>query len=157
VTRGLAKRLKFMNIDRIAGDVNRLLDEIIETIPDLDTPHPLNSKDARAARTVSRDFLVRLIHATEELPDLEDFGFLRPEEAREVLQFIDAFRPIADRLAVLLKTLNHTMAARKAKIAIAAMNTYMMAKRYARRPQNAALSLHVERLRQALGRTNRKR
>jgi hypothetical protein len=149
--------MKFMSTDAIAADVNRLIDEIIATIPDLESPHPLNSKDARAARTVSRDFLIRLIDATEELPDLEEFGFLHPEEAREVLQFIDAFRPIADRLEVLLKTLKHTMAARKAKIAIAAMNTYMMAKRYARKRQNAALSPHVENLRHALGRTNVKR
>jgi hypothetical protein len=77
-----------------------------------------------------------------------------PEQARAVMQFIDAFRLVARRLAMLAAKLNFTMASRKAKIGIAAMNTYMIAKRHARNLKNAAVGAPVNQLRHALGRKN---
>ena len=71
-----------------------------------------------------------------------------------VLQFNDAFRPVARRLVTLARRLNFTMASRKAKIVIGAMNTYMMAKRFARKPANAAMGAPVDKLRHLLGRKN---
>jgi hypothetical protein len=61
---------------------------------------------------------------------------------------------VARRLVTLARRLNFTMAPRKAKIAIGAMNTYMLAKRFARKPANAVMGAHLDKLRHLLGRKN---
>jgi len=87
-------------------------------------------------------------------PDWKSLGLFDADEAQAVLQFNDAFRPVARRLMTLARRINFTMASRKAKIAIGAMNTYMMAKRFARKPANAEMGAHLDKLRRLLGRKN---
>src|SRR3954451_3011616 len=60
-------------------------------------------------------------------------------EARETLQFLDAFRPIADQIAALLAAVNHTMEARKARVVDAGLRTYAVAKALARDEESAEL------------------
>lgn len=138
----------------LAARVDALIDEIEAIIPDLETPHPSRSGNARAARTVSRAFILAMIADIGHEPDWQSLGLFDAEEAQAVLQFNDAFRPVARRLVMLARRLNFTMASRKAKIAIGAMNTYMMARRFARKPANAAMGASVDRLRHLLGRKN---
>jgi hypothetical protein len=45
------------------------------------------------------------------MPDLQDLGTFDTREARATLQFNDAFRKVAKRLAALLKSVNYTMEA----------------------------------------------
>jgi hypothetical protein len=138
----------------LAARVEALVEEIETIIPALETLHPSKAGHARAAHTVSRDFLSAMIAAVEQEPDWRQLGLFDAEEARKVLQFNDAFRPVAQRIVTLARRLNLTMATRKAKIAVGAMNTYMMAKRYARRRGNAAMRARLEKLRLLLGRKN---
>jgi hypothetical protein len=140
--------------ERLAAKVGALIDEIEAIIPDLEAPHPRKSGHGRAARTVSRAFILMMLAAIEDEPDWQSLGYFDPEQARAVMQFIDAFRPVARRLAMLAAKLNFTMASRKANIAIAAMNTYRTAKCYARNLKNAAMGAPVNQLRHALGRKN---
>jgi hypothetical protein len=140
--------------DLLAARVDGLIDEIEAIIPDLETPHPSRSGNARAARTVSRAFILAMIADIEHEPDWQSLGLFDAEEAQAVLQFNDAFRPVARRLVTLARRINFTMASRNAKIAIGAMNTYMMAKRFARKPANAAMGAHLDKLRRLLGRKN---
>jgi len=140
--------------DRLAARVDALIDEIEAIIPGLETPHPSRSGNARAARTVSRAFLLAMIGYIGDEPDWQSLGFFDADDAQGVLQFNDAFRPVARRLITLARRLNFTMASRQAKIAIGAMNTYMMAQRFARRPANAAMGAPVDNLRRLLGRKN---
>ncbi|HKS21617.1 MAG TPA: hypothetical protein VJZ76_02375 [Thermoanaerobaculia bacterium] len=140
--------------DRLAARVEALLGRIEAIVPGLETPHPAKSGDARAARTVSRPFIQSMIAGVEDHPDWEELGFFDPAEAQAALQFDDAFKPVARRLIMLAAKINFTIASRKAKVAIGAMNTYMMARRFARRRVNAAMSLRVEMLRRELGRKN---
>jgi hypothetical protein len=141
--------------ERLAARVDALIDEIEAIIPDLETPHPAKAGGARAARTVSRDFLLAMIASVENEPEWRRLGFFDPEVAQAVLQFNDAFRPVARRLVILARRINFTRASRRAKISVAAMNTYMMVKRFARRPANAAMRASVDHLRRLLGRKNK--
>lgn len=106
-------------------------------------------------RTVSREFIASMIAAVEAMPELQSVRTFDPEEARATLQFIDAFRPIADRLAALLASVNYRMASRRTKVASAAMTTYAVARGLARDPDSAPLAAHLDILRRDLGRTNR--
>jgi hypothetical protein len=136
----------------LATEVAEAIEAIAAHIPGLEAPHPSTAKRVRGARTVSREFLVSMIAAVEGSPDLQTAGTFDPEEARATLQFNDAFRSIADRLAALLASVNYTMESRKAKIARDAMTTYAIAKALARDPGGAALVPHLETLRRDLGR-----
>jgi hypothetical protein len=139
--------------ERRAAKVIEALWVIEELVPELEVPHPSKSGRARGARTVTRRFIASMSVAVEDAEELQRLGRFDPDEARAVFQFNDAFRPVADRMAVLLATLNHTMESRKAKVAGAALDTYAAAKRYARN-RRSKLTLHVERLRRDLGRKN---
>jgi hypothetical protein len=76
------------------------------------------------------------------------------DEAREMLQFNDAFRRVVDRLDALTAGVSHTIESRKAKVVFAALRTYEIAKGLARDPDSAALVGHLENLRHDLGCTN---
>src|ERR1044071_6699431 len=99
---------------RLADDIAEAIDAIAARIPGLEAPHPSTATRVRGARTVSREFIASMIAAVEATPDLQSTGTFDPQEARATLQFIDAFRPIADRLASLQASINYTMASRRA-------------------------------------------
>lgn len=141
--------------ERLANEIAEAIDALAARIPQLEAPHPSTATRVRGARTVSREFIVSMIAAVEAMPELQSIGTFDAEEARAALQFIDAFRPIADRLAALLASVNYTMASRRAKVANAAMTTYAVAKGLARDPDGAPLVAHLETLRRDLGRKNR--
>jgi hypothetical protein len=126
-------------------------------IPHLEPPHPSTANRARAANSVSRDFIVSTMAMVEASPELQRIGTFDVDEARGMLQFNDAFRPVADRLAILLSSVRHGMRLRKATVVAAAMRTYAIAKGLARDAESAALVAHLERLRRDLGRTSRRR
>jgi len=141
--------------ERLANEIADAIEAIAARIPQLEAPHPSTATSVRGARTVSREFIVSMIAAVEATPALQTVGTFDTEEARATLQFIDAFRPIADRLAALLASINYTMASRRAKVAAAAMTTYAVAKGLARDAESAPLAAHLETLRRDLGRRNR--
>jgi hypothetical protein len=123
--------------ERLASEIAEAIDAIAARIPQLEAPHPSTATGVRGARTVSREFIVSMIAAVEAMPELQSVHTFDPEEARATLQFIDAFRPIADRLAALLASVNYTVASRRAKVASAAMTTYAVARGLARDPESA--------------------
>ena len=141
--------------ERLASEIAEAIDAIAARIPQLEAPHPSTATAVRGARTVSREFIVSMIAAVEAMPELQSVGTFDTEEARATLQFIDAFGPVADRLAALLASVNYTMASRRAKVAAAAMTTYAVAKGLARDPGGASLVVHLDILRHDLGRKNR--
>jgi hypothetical protein len=138
--------------DRIAAEVGEAIDALAARIPRLAGPHPSTAGHVRGARTISRAFLASMIAVADRDEALSYAAHFDADEARETLQFIDAFRPIADRLAFLLASLNYTMELRKANVAEAALRAYAVAKGMARDPDSAALASGLETLRRDLGR-----
>lgn len=140
--------------EELAAEIGEAIDSLAARIPRLEAPHPSTATHVRGARTVSRGFLTSMIAAVEARPELQSLGTFDTDEARDTLQFRDAFRPIADRVAMLLASLNYTMAARQAKVAANAMRTYEIMKALARDAGGAPLVEHLEVLRRDLGRKN---
>ena len=95
-----------------------------------------------------------MIAAIEDRPELTALGTFDVDEAREMLQFNDAFRHIVDQLTALARSVNYTMESRKARVAFAAMRTYEIARGLARDPDGAPLVRHLEAQRRDFGRTN---
>jgi len=144
--------------DRIANLVSAALAQAAALIPNLEAPHPATSKSLRAARLVTRESLAQLIAIVEEVEVMRRMETFDVADARETLQFIDAFRPVADQIAALLAALNHTMEARKARVVAAGLRTYAVAKGLARDDRGAEVHAALEHLRTRMRRArSRKR
>lgn len=143
--------------ERLAAEMMEAIDAFAARIANLESPHPSTAAKVRGARTVPRPFITSLIAVMEAMPDLQAVGTFDTQEARATLQFNDAFRKVADRLAALTKSLNYTMEARLARVTKAAMITYTVAKGLGRKHDDPALPTYLATLRRDLGRTQRSR
>jgi len=127
--------------------VRAALDAAATLIPKLEQPHPATARGVRAGRMVRREQIVDLIALAERFEVLQRLGTFDVDEARETLQFIDAFRPIADQLDALLSAVNFTMESRKARVAAAGLRTYAVAKGLARDAGSADVHSALDALR----------
>lgn len=139
-------------MDRVAEQVRSAVDAIADLIPRLERPHPSTRRMVRAHRTVPREFIVSMIAAVEEVEALQMVRKFDVADARETLQFIDAFRPIADQLAALTAALRFTIESRKGRIVAAGLQTYHIARALARDEQNSPLTAHLPALKRDLRR-----
>jgi len=82
-------------------------------------------------------------------------GALDPGETRDLVKFADAYDPVADELEALAQFIRHSTRAARNRAGSEALTTYALAKRLAKRPENADLAPYVEDMRRALGRTRK--
>jgi len=140
--------------ERMAATIVAAID-VIASRMQLETPHPKTSRRVRSSRTVSPEFISSLIASVEALPQMQAIGIFDPEAARLVLQSRDALRIVAERVAMLLASVNYTIEAQWADVVSAGLGTFSIASILAEKPENAELAAHVETLRRHLGRTNK--
>lgn len=140
--------------DRLADAIVAVLDRLEARIPDVRPPDPATAGRARGARTVSPEFVSSLIAMVDASPALQALGKLDREKARRVLQSRDSYRRIAERLTILLETINHTREAQWAEVVGEAMATYKTANAIVDLPGNQSLIPHLKILRRHLGRTS---
>jgi hypothetical protein len=139
--------------EELAARIIRAID-IVAARLELETPHPATAKRVRGARTVSREFVEAMIAAVEALPELQRLETFDSAEARDVLQGRASMQAVADRVAMLMASVNYTIEARWARVARAALDTFRLASAIAESTDNAVLAAHVEVLRRHLGRRN---
>lgn len=144
-------------MDRIAQQVRTAVEAVSALIPRLERPHPSTRDRLRAHRTVPREFIASMIAAVEQLEELRVVRKFDVDDARETLQFIDAFRPIADQLAALTDALRFTLESRKARVVAAGLQTYEIARALARDEGESHLTAHVEILKRDLRRGQKSR
>jgi hypothetical protein len=140
------------NAERAAANVKTSLDATTAAIPGLMRPHPATSRSIRGHRTVPRDFIRSMINVVDQLEVLQTAGTFDTKEAAAALQFAAAFRPVADDVAALLANLNYTIDAKLAAVAAKALQTYAVAKGFARDPRNRKLTILLRQLQRDLGR-----
>lgn len=133
------------------------LDRIAGIIPKLDVKHRSTANFVRSHQSVPNEFLVSSVAAVEQNAELQALNKLKPDEAREVLQFIEAFRPVVDKLHDFARNLLFTMNSRKAVVASDALHIYSVAKRISVDASNASLAAHVENMKRDLDRPGRPR
>jgi hypothetical protein len=102
------------------------------------------------AASVPADFV-------ENTPVLAGKGTIVPAEAREQMEFAEAFGPVADEVEALMNFIRHLVTAARNKAGNDALTTYAHAKRLARRPEHADLVPHVADMRRALGPKGRRK
>ena len=135
----------------LAAEILQDLDAVAAKIAKLEWPHPSTAKFMRSHVNVPRRFLDTAVGIVHHSPEVQAIGTLDAEEGLDTLQFHDAFRPVADRLAALTKGLRYTMAARKARLAAKALQLYAILKGLARSRSGADFASMVRILARDLG------
>ena len=131
------------------------LDEIATIIPKLEAEHVSTVNFVRSHLNVSTEFLATVIAAVEQTPELQGVRKLDVAAARDTLQFIEAFRPVLDKVTAFARNLRYTMNSRKASLAADSLQIYDIAKGIARDPNSAAVASLVQNMKRDLGRRGR--
>lgn len=137
---------------QIADEFMKSLDQIAQIIPKLEGAHPSTANFVRSHQNIPNDFLGTAIAAVEQMSELQGVNKLDITAARDTLQFIDAFRPVLDKVTAFAKTLRYTMASRKASLAADALQIYAITKGIARDASASVAAVHVSNLKRDLGR-----
>jgi ABC-type transporter Mla subunit MlaD len=135
---------------QLADEFSRRLDEIIAIIPRLEAAHKTTSSFVRGHQNISNAFLATAISEVERYEQLKAVNKLDPPQSRDVLQFLDAFGPVLDKVSAFRKMLHFTLMARKATLAAGALQIYYLAKGLARDANSAELVSAVENLKRDL-------
>lgn len=141
---------------QMADQLMKELDALAATIPNLEARHATTANFVRSHVNISIPFLTTAIAAVEQTGVLQAVEKLDPLAARDTLQFLDAYRPVADKLFALASALKFTLASRKASLAANALQIYAIAKGVARDPRSPAVASLVANMKRDLGRRGRK-
>ena len=141
--------------EQVAQDLSKVIDEMLALIPTFVEPHPTTKVFVNSHQSVSNEFIASTIAAVEASPELQSLNRFDVKEARDILQFISAFRPMTDKLNAAAKNLQFTMSSRRATIGIDALQVYAIIKGMARDPESTMLSAHVDYLKRDLGRAGK--
>ncbi|HKS22375.1 MAG TPA: hypothetical protein VJZ76_06230 [Thermoanaerobaculia bacterium] len=79
-----------------------------------------------------------------------------PDTLRDLVAYADAYGPLADELEALTSFVRHSVLAARNKAGSAALTTYELTRRLAKRPETADLAPLAEAMSRALGRRGRK-
>ena len=142
---------------QLADDFSKALDEIAAIIPRLEASHPATANFVRSHVNVPAEFLATAIAVVDQTPELQALNKLNVSAARDTLQFIEAFRPMQDKVTAFADSLKFTIASRKASLAADALQIYYIAKGVARDPGAASVASLVQNLGRDLGRQGRKK
>jgi len=140
---------------QVAAEFMSALDEISQIIPKLEAIHVSTANLVRSRLNVPNEFLATVTAAVEQVAELQAINKLDVNAARDTLQFLEAFRPVRDKVDAFAKNLKYTMDSRKAKLATDSLLTYDVAKGLARDPNSATIASLVQNMKRDLGRRGR--
>jgi hypothetical protein len=141
---------------QIAENLAKAMDDMLALIPTFVEAHPDTKAFVNKHQNVPLQFIATAVAAVEANPELQGSTF-DATEARDALQFIDAFRPMADRLFAAARNLTFSINSRKANAGNGALDVYAIAKRVALNPLSTTVSSHVSNLKRDLGKRGRKK
>jgi hypothetical protein len=138
--------------DQVAANFGKALEELLAIVPHFVAAHPSTKGFARMANTVSDEFLVSTIAAVEETPGMLALEQFDVSEARDFLQYSQAFRPMRDKLAAAATNVDFSINLRRANVVNPALQAYVLVKGLARNPDATLAASHAGNLRRDLRR-----
>ncbi|HEU4887015.1 MAG TPA: hypothetical protein VFV49_03950 [Thermoanaerobaculia bacterium] len=136
--------------EEILGDIEKLAAKI----PKLEAHQRASRNAIRAHSNVPRPFLGTAIVVREDTPELVG-ATLVPEQGRETLQLLDAFRVVDDRIGALKDDVHFNLMSRRTVLAVQALQVYSMTRSLARTKRDTKAAAHVENLKRDLGKRGR--
>ena len=140
---------------QLAENFMQALDQIASIIPKLEAAHITTASFVKTHQNVPNQFLATAIAAVEQTEELQAVKKLDVLAARDTLQFIEAFRPVVDKVTAFGKNLQFTLRSRKATLVLDSLQIYVIAKGIARDANSAAVASLVDNLQRDLGRRGR--
>ena len=137
---------------QVADNFAKALDEVIQLIPDLQIVHVSKTNFVRSHANLPIPFLATAVVAVDDRPELKVLDKLDVNVGRNKLQFLDAFRPMSDKVRTFSANLDFTVASVRADLGASALQVYWIAKGIARSPEGAAVAAHVANMKRDLGR-----
>jgi hypothetical protein len=137
---------------QLAAEFSAELDAIAAIIPKLEAQHISTASFVRSHLNVPTEFLATVIAAVEQTEELQGVKKLDIATARDTLQFIEAFRPVLDKVTAFARNLRYTMNSRKASLVADSLQIYYIAKGVARDPNSAQVESLVGNMKRDLGR-----
>lgn len=109
-----------------------------------------------SAASVPQQFVELAAVAVTNSTALVRGGGIDPAQIRDLLNYAEAYAPVADELEALAHFVRHSVVTARNKAGSDALTTYVLAQRMAKRPETADLAPHVDDMRRALGKRIRK-
>lgn len=136
---------------QLVAEAVAALDEILALIPKLDEAEASGRKVANSRIGVPEAFVATVISAVEQLPELAAAKKLDPVAARDKLQYIEAFRPLYDKLFTVIRRLNFGLLYSKDSVAFDSLQVYRIAKQHASDGRSPLMAAHVANMKRDLG------
>jgi hypothetical protein len=136
----------------LADNHSKGLDALIATVPHFEQRHESSEAFVFSHVGIPADFVSSTVAAVHENPGFQRYAALDVLQGRNATQFLDAYRPISEKLMAQGRDLAFTCDAIFANLASSSLDTYAIAKRVVRNPENAGLTQHVANMKRKLGR-----
>jgi hypothetical protein len=137
---------------QVAANLNKAIDDMLALMPNFVESHPATKGVVRSQRSVSNDFIVSAIAAVEQNPEIDGLHDFDVAEARDLLQFSEAFRPMKDKLDAAAINVGFSIDHRRANVVEPALQVYALTKGLARNPARTSAAAHAANLKRDLGR-----
>ncbi len=141
---------------QLADQFLQAFESAVAIIPNLEAPHATTVNFVRGNATAPMKFLVTVTSGVEQHPELQALGKLDATAAQDKIQYIQAFRPLANPVAAFLKSLGFTVNAHQASLTADALQVYDITKGLARDPGSAHLATLAAMMKRDLGRRGRR-
>jgi hypothetical protein len=136
----------------LGNELMRAFDQIATIIPKIVEAESATAKDVRVNLGVPLVFCGTAISAVEQLPVLAAATKLDPVKARNLLQFIEAFLPLSDKMSGLARRLRHALRAAKSQLGTDTLHVYRVAQGVASDQRSPVVEEHVGAMKRDLAR-----
>lgn len=140
---------------QIADEFLRQFETLITIIPRLETPHASTVEFVRTHANVAVEFLATVTASVEQHAPLQVINKLDAVDARDKLQYMEAFRTVVDRVMAFLDSLRFTLNSEKAFLTADCLQVYAIGQALARDPGSADIAQAVANMKRDLGRRGR--
>ena len=127
----------------------------IAQIPMLEEKHATTAQFVQTHSGFSNDFVSTVLTSVEADPQLQSINKFDVVEARDTLQYLEAFRSVIDQVEMFVTTLKFSCAARKARVVAQALQTYAIAKGLGRDASSASVASLAKIMKRDLNRPGR--
>jgi hypothetical protein len=135
----------------VSADYMKGFEQMLAILPNVQAAEAEPAAQVRSNLSVPDAFCASAINAAEQLPWVR--GKFDPEQARNDLQFLEAFRSVESKADEFLRRLRHTLRAVKSRLARSSLVMYRMTQSAASDKRSPDAEVH----RLAMSRTLRRR
>ena len=135
---------------QMAAQLATAMNAVLAEIPKFEMPQRTKTRSVGHRQSVPPDFVADATAAVKS-SEVDMIKVLDPAEVQNLLQFVEAFKPLVEVSAALAAGLDFTVKVQYARAASAALDAYAIAKRLAVKG-DGAMQRHVENMSRSLGR-----